>query len=72
MFALLVGIVIGAAGTVLSISLAGSWYEYRLLINTGVSQCDAFERQAVVRSGWRVVPGQQDVCYFERPRFRFQ
>jgi beta-lactamase superfamily II metal-dependent hydrolase len=62
--ALLLGIAIGAAATLLVIALSGGWYEYHLL--------DSGENPRVMinQEGWELVYREGTIWQLRRPRVR--
>lgn len=64
----MIGVLLGAALMLASVSTTGGWYEYTLIDNSGPSLCTPQVRQTLIREGWQTVPSQSDICYLRRPR----
>ncbi|MGE3272815.1 MAG: hypothetical protein AB7P40_29025 [Chloroflexota bacterium] len=79
---LLVGWALGVLTTILLMTAAGGWYEYRELstapgsgsadrrVRPTDSACDVDREAAINVGSYSVVPDQDDPCYLRRPRIR--
>lgn len=62
MLALVLGVVLGVAGTVAAVEISGGWWEYRILD-------DALCHQSRSLGTSHVAPNQPNPCLIRSPRF---